>query len=144
MKQTLNCMQRRKPHRLLVAIGISVAVCVPASSLNAEDPLTSKVEVTIVQSYTGSPLPKPARILVYDFAIDTAHVQVDRSQSIRPRHMIRGDESPEVVAKNASAKFSHRFRRHFLEPGTIVRFHGPNLQKLDMTYEKYSSAVASA
>ena len=50
--------------------------------------------VTSVAVYTGSsPLPKPQKILVYDFAVNADDVQVDKVQALRPRHLITGDKS---------------------------------------------------
>lgn len=113
----------RKPSGLRTGAGLLVAmvVCVLPGSVRAEDPITSKVEVTTLQSYSGAPLPKPTKILVYDFAIDTSNVQVDRSEKIRPRHMITGDESPEAVAKKASAKFSQELIKKLAATGIPVQ-----------------------
>lgn len=109
-------------NQLLTGIGFSVAmlVCARPVAVRAEDPLTSKVEVTTLQSYSGPALPKPSKILVYDFVIDMSHVQTDRSEAIRPRHMITGDESPEAVAKNASAKFSQELLKKLATTGIPV------------------------
>lgn len=81
-------------------------VCTFPAESRGEGPLAAKVNVTSLQNYSGAELPKPDKILVYDFAVDTSNVQVDQSQKMRPRHMISGDENPEAVAKKASAKFS--------------------------------------
>ena len=52
------------------------------SAAQAQGPLAAKINVTPLASYTGSnPLPKPDKILVYDFAIDPDDVQVDKMQS---------------------------------------------------------------
>lgn len=108
-----------KPNGLRIGVGllVAMAVCSLPEFVRAEDPITSKVEVTTLQSYSGAPLPKPTKILVYDFAVDTSNVQVDRSQAIRPRHMIAGDESPEAVAKKASAKFSQELVKKLAATG---------------------------
>jgi hypothetical protein len=113
----------RKPNGLWTGAGLLVAmvVCALPGVARAEVPMTSKVEVTTLQSYSGASLPKPTKILVYDFAIDTSQVQVDRSQKIRPRHMITGDESPEAVAKKASAKFSQELIKKLAATGIPVQ-----------------------
>jgi len=87
----------------------------------ADGPLNVKVNVTSLQSFSGSnPLPKPNKILVYDFAFDTSNVQVDESQKIRPRHIITGDENPEAVAKKASTKFSDELIAKLAKAGIPV------------------------
>jgi hypothetical protein len=92
-----------------------------SASMKAEGPLAAKVNVTTLQSYSGSdPLPKPSKILVYDFTIDTSNVQVDQSQKMRPRHMITGDENPDAVAKKASAKFSEELVAKLAKAGIPV------------------------
>ena len=112
----------REPKDFRAAAGLLVvmSICALPGSARAENPITSKVEVTNLQSYTGAPLPKPTKILVYDFAIDTSKVQVDRSEKIRPRYMITGDESPEAVAKKASAKFSQELVKKLAATGIPV------------------------
>lgn len=117
-----------KAYGLRVGTGFLVAmvVCSLPGFARAEDPLNSKVEVTALQSYSGVPLPKPTKILVYDFAIDISHVQVDRSEKIRPRHMITGDESPEAVAKKASAKFSQELTKKLAATGIPVEHVSPD------------------
>lgn len=52
--------------------------------------------------YKGSPLQKPGKILIYDLAIDT-DIRVDTMQGLRPRHVISGDEKPDVIAKNSQS-----------------------------------------
>lgn len=117
-----NGIRIAKPKGLLTGIGFSVAMLVFSlpGSMRAEDPLTSKVEVTTLQSSSGAPLPKPTKILVYDFAVDTSNVQVDRSQEIRPRNMIRGNENPEAVAKKASTTFSEELVKKLATTGIPV------------------------
>lgn len=109
-----------KPNGLVGIRILATLICIIPGLVRAEDPLNSKVEVTTLQSYSGAPLPKPAKILVYDFAIDTSNVQVDRSEKIRPRHMITGDESPEAIAKKASAKFSQELTKKLSATGIPV------------------------
>jgi hypothetical protein len=76
------------------------------SAAYAQGPLAAKINITPLASYTGnSPLPKPQKILVYDFAVAT-DVQVDKIQALRPRHLITGDKSPDAVAAGASKKYS--------------------------------------
>lgn len=99
--------KRVRKSTLKAALRAAILACFVSGAMLAFGQFNAKVNVTTLQSYSGgNPLPKPTKILVYDFAIDTSNVQVDQSQKIRPRHMIAGDENPETVAKNASAKFS--------------------------------------
>jgi len=72
----------------------------------AQGPLAAKVKITPVAVYTGnSPLPKPQKILVYDFAVNPGDVQVDKLQAMRPRHLITGDKSTDKVAASAGKKY---------------------------------------
>jgi hypothetical protein len=78
------------------------------SAAQAQGPLGAKINVTPLASYTGSnPLPKPEKILVYDFAVNPDDVQVDKMQSLRPRHLITGDQKPDAIAASANKKYSH-------------------------------------
>ena len=77
-----------------------------ASAACAQGPLAAKITITPLAGYIGAnPLPKPEKILVYDFALDSTEVQVDKIQSLRPRHLIAQDKSPGTVAASASRKF---------------------------------------
>jgi hypothetical protein len=72
----------------------------------AQGPLSAKINVTPVAVYTGtSPLPKPQKILVYDYAVNPDDVQVDKLQALRPRHLITGDESQDKIAAGAGKKY---------------------------------------
>lgn len=76
------------------------------SGAAAQGPMGAKITVTPGAVYTGAnPLPKPEKILVYDFAVNTDDVQVDKVQALRPRHLITGDKSQEAVATNAGKKY---------------------------------------
>lgn len=76
------------------------------SAAHAQGPLAAKINVTPVAAYTGTaPLSKPEKILIYDFAMDSTEVQVDKLQSLRPRHLITGDKGPDAVAASANKKF---------------------------------------
>jgi Domain of unknown function (DUF4410) len=84
-------------------------------------PLSAKINVTTLASYSGSsPLPKPEKILVYDFAVNTGDVQVDKMQGLRPRHLITGDESPEAIAAGANKKFSQELVKALEKTGIPV------------------------
>src|SRR3984957_10360802 len=83
-----------------------VATALLVSAAVAQGPLAAKVKVTSVAVYTGSsPLPKPQKILVYDFAVNPDDVQVDKLQAMRPRHLITGDKSQNAVAASANKTF---------------------------------------
>jgi hypothetical protein len=80
---------------VLGLIGVSLAIA-------QQNPLSAKVEITSLQNYTGGQsLAKPTKILVYDFAINTADVQVDKTQEFRLRHLIRGDENATKAGEDA-------------------------------------------
>ena len=96
----------RKPLTKLVSVA-AVAASLFGATSRAQGPLSVKINLTTLQTYSGSnALPKPAKVLVYDFTVDSSAVQVDQSQKVRPRHMIAGDENPQAVAKKASATFA--------------------------------------
>jgi Domain of unknown function (DUF4410) len=90
-----------------------------ATVARADGPLAAKVKVTTLQSYSGSPLGKPNKILIYDLVVDT-DVQVDTSQEIRPRHMIAGDENPEAIAKKSQSTFSDELAKRLAKTGIPV------------------------
>src|ERR1700733_15592716 len=84
----------------------SAASVLLVSGAPAQGPLSAKVTVTPVAVYTGtSPLPKPQKILVYDYAVNPDDVQVDKLQALRPRHLITGDESQDKIAAGAGKKY---------------------------------------
>jgi hypothetical protein len=90
---------------LATAIWPAVAALL-VSGATAQGPLAAKVTITPVAVYTGtSPLPKPQKILVYDFAVNPDDVQVDKLQAMRPRHLLTGDKSQDAVAANAGKKY---------------------------------------
>ena len=85
--------------------GAAAAALVVSAAL-AQGPLAAKVKITPVAVYTGSsPLPKPQKILVYDFAVNPDDVQVDKMQAMRPRHLITGDKTTDKVAASAGKKY---------------------------------------
>jgi hypothetical protein len=86
----------------------------------ADGPLAAKVKVTTLHSYEGSPLPKPDRILVYDLVPDT-DIQVDKSQRLRPRHLIAGDENPDAIAKKSERTFSGELAKKLGKTGIPVQ-----------------------
>jgi hypothetical protein len=84
------------------ATGITVLVCAGS----AQGPLRVKVNVTPVASYTGaSSLPKPEKILIYDFTVNPDDVQVDKIQAMRPRNLITGSKNPDSVAASAGKRY---------------------------------------
>ena len=86
---------------------LAASVLLVSSAYGVQGPMAAKISVTPLASYTGStPLPKPAKILVYDFAINPDDIQVDKIQAMRPRHLITGDQKPDAIAASASKKYS--------------------------------------
>ncbi len=91
------------------------------SAAHAQSPLAAKISVTPLSAYVGSkPLPKPEKILIYDFATDTTDVQVDKIQSLRPRHLIAQDKSPDAIAASASKKFRLELTKKLEKTGIPV------------------------
>ncbi len=93
----------------------------------AQGPLAAKVTVTPLASYSGSnSLPKPEKILVYDFAANPDDVQVDKVQALRPRHLITGDKSADAIAKSANKTFSGELVKALAETGIPVEQAAPD------------------
>ena len=86
-----------------------------------DSPLAAHVEVTPLNKYSGGkPLPKPQKILVYDFEFDPKDVQVDKTQEIRPRHLIARDENPRHVGENAAKTLSAELVKDLAKTGLPV------------------------
>jgi Domain of unknown function (DUF4410) len=85
-----------------------------------DNPLSAHVEVSGVQNYSGKPLPKPSKILVYDFAVSPEDVQVDKSQQIRPRHLITGDKNPQKVGDDAADELAKELVKSLKKTGIPV------------------------
>jgi hypothetical protein len=100
--------------------GLAIVLCVGSTTF-AGGPLAAKVKVTSLQSYSGTPLPKPDKILVYDLVADSSDVQVDASEKIRPRHLITGDEKPEAIAHKAQNVFSAELQKKLAKTGLSVQ-----------------------
>jgi hypothetical protein len=99
----------------------SAATVLLVSGATAQGPLSAKVTVTPVAVYTGSsPLPKPQKILVYDFAVNPGDVQVDKVQALRPRHLITGDKSQDAVAASANKTFYQELVKAMAKTGIPV------------------------
>ena len=82
--------------------------------------MAAHVKVTTLQSYSGNPLPKPNKILVYDLVADPSQVQVDASQKIRPRHLATGDENPEAILHKTQTAFSEEMQKKLAQCGLPV------------------------
>jgi Domain of unknown function (DUF4410) len=110
-----------RANRLLARMVWLAAGALLISAAQAQGPLGAKINVTSLASYTGGkPLPKPDKILVYDFAINPGDVQVDKIQSLRPRHLITGDENPDSIAASASKKYSQELVKALEKTGIRV------------------------
>ena len=86
----------------------------------ADGPLAAKVKLTTLESYKGSSLPKPDKILVYDL-VPGNDIQVDKSQKLRPRHMIAGDENPDSIARKSESTFSEELGKKLAKTGIPVQ-----------------------
>jgi hypothetical protein len=108
-------------HRRKTICGFLAAATWLTIGIQAQTPLSAKVNVTPVSVYTGStPLPKPAKILIYDFAVNPDDVQVDKLQAMRPRHLITGDKKPDAVAASANKKFQAELVKALAKTGIPV------------------------
>ncbi len=101
---------------------VTAAVLLEPGSANAQRPMAAKVKVTTLESYSGSTrLQKPERIAVYDFVVNPDDIQVDRSQSIRPRHIIAGDENAPAIARKAQGTYSKELMAKLAKTGIPVQ-----------------------
>ncbi len=66
-------------------------------------------------------MPKPQKILVYDFEFDPNDVQVDKTQQIRPRHIIARDENPKHIGENAAKTLSTELIKDLAKAGLPVQ-----------------------
>ena len=98
--------------RAVLLCGVTLCIGLPSSFAG---PLAAKVKVTRCR-VSGSPLPKPDKILIYDLVADSSDVQVDASQKIRPRHIIAGDEKPEAILTRLKPYFPLSCRRSWKKP----------------------------
>jgi hypothetical protein len=98
--------RRKSTFQKLAAVAWPAAIALSVSPILAQGPLRVKVNITPVATYTGSsPLPKPEKILVYDFTVNSEDVQVDKIQAMRPRNLITGGKKPDSVAASAGKKY---------------------------------------
>ena len=126
MSDTRNQMKRDRAYKsrgvVLLTAFVTVAVSLERPSANAQSPMAAKVQVTTVQSYSGSAaLRKPDRIVVYDFPVNPDDIQVDKSQSIRPRHVIVGDQNASTIAKKTQNIYSERLIAKLAKIGIPVQ-----------------------
>lgn len=96
------------------------AVSLLTVSAHAANPLAAKVTVTPLSGYTGNPLPKPDKILLYDYEVKQGDVQVDKVQSLRPRHLIMGDKSQDAVATSAGDHYYTELDKKLAKSGIPV------------------------
>ena len=109
---------RQQPAVLAILLTI---VCLAAAKPEMEGPLAAQVEVTSLKTYGGrKALPKPEKILVYDFTFDPKEVQVDKTQEFRPRHVISGDENPTHIGEHAAKKLSQELIKELARTGVPV------------------------
>ena len=117
--------KRRSAGRLLSSLRSpllwAMAGGMTAIAAPAQGPLAAKVKVTPLANYSGgASLPKPEKILVYDFAVNPDDVQVDKLQALRPRHLITGDKSPNAIANSANKTFSKELVKALSKTGIPV------------------------
>jgi 3D (Asp-Asp-Asp) domain-containing protein len=119
----------RDLQKLAVRVGVqlaTVAFWLPVTLLAplhawVDGPLAAHVEVTPLNSYSAvKPLPGLQKILVYDFEFDPNDVQVDKTQQIRPRHIIARDENPKHIGENAAKTLSTELIKELAKTGLPV------------------------
>jgi hypothetical protein len=99
-----------------------VLVLIHVSLMAQVNPLSAHVEITPMQNYTGADkLPKPSHILVYDFAISPDDVHVDKTQQVRLRHVIMGDENKKSVGENAVEELAKELVSRLQKTGIPVQ-----------------------
>lgn len=90
-----------------------LAAGVAAAQNTAEKLLVGNTKVQTIASYQGnSPLPKPERILVYDFIVPSSVIAVDESAAARlhrrrlQRRGLEADDSSEAIAQHVQTSFA--------------------------------------
>lgn len=124
----------RGSHKSLSLLTILIMTSIVSAAVaHAQGPMSVKVEISDLQSYTGTPLQKPTKILVYDFVVNSKGVQVDQSQRIRPRHLIFGDQKPDSVGKDAISSFSNELVKKLAKTGIPVEHVAADVVPTDTT-----------
>jgi hypothetical protein len=105
---------------LLVSVPVfAISFC--RVSLGQANPLSAHVEITPLQTYSGGQtLAKPRKILVYDFSVNPEDVQVDKTQQVRLRHLVMGDENQKKVGENAVEELSKELVKRLKKTGIPV------------------------
>jgi hypothetical protein len=118
MERSRNTAMLRRFNSLLLGSATAALLVVTA---HAAGPLAAKVNVTSLTGYSGGgSLPKPAKILVYDFDLDPGDVQVDKVQAMRPRHLLTGDKSQDAVATAAGKTYYQEMVKALAKTGIPV------------------------
>ena len=105
-EEKLFASNRKSTSRWLATGAWVAAMTLLVGASSAQGPLRVKVNITPVASYTGaSSLPRPGKILIYDFTVNSEDVQVDKIQAMRPRNLITGSKNPDSVAESAGKKY---------------------------------------
>jgi hypothetical protein len=111
-----------------VASVLLTILCAIPFSAGVDRPLAAQVEVKPIAGYSdSSPLPKPDKILVYDFEFDPSVVQVDKTQEIRPRHVIARDQTPKHIGEQAAQALSTELVRNLAKTGLPVERASANI-----------------
>jgi hypothetical protein len=101
-------------------MSLSMSLLVVTLASGQANPLSARVEITPGQTYSGQPLPKPTRILVYDFTVNPEDVQVDKTQQVRLRHIVMGDENQKKVGENAVEELAKELVKRLKKTGIPV------------------------
>jgi hypothetical protein len=112
--------KRKSTPGWLAAAAWAAATALLVSASFAQGPLKAKIKITPGAVYTGSPLPRPEKILVYDFVVSSDDVQVDKVQAMRPRNLITGSKNPNSVAASAGKKYYQELVKALQKTGIPV------------------------
>jgi Domain of unknown function (DUF4410) len=96
-----------------VVAGIAWIAAGMAATLHAQNAATKLLvgdaKVDVIAKYQGDPLPKPEKVLIYDFDVPADVVSIDASPAARVhrrRAAAEAASSPEAVARQVQAAFS--------------------------------------
>lgn len=101
-------------------LGLAISLCVVTLAIAQANPLSAHVEITPLQTYNGGKLAKPSMILVYDFTVNPEDVQVDKTQQVRLRHLVMGNENQKKVGDNAVEELSKELVKRLKKTGIRV------------------------
>lgn len=114
---------------------LTAALICAASSKNP----VAHVDVKTVQSYQGPSLPKPDRVVVYDFVVDHDRVQTDKMPGIRQRIKNSGSSGDaatvagEQVQQQITQDMVKQLQKSLKASGIVVEKGTPEMRIADNT-----------